>query len=63
VLRRICGDGVQAVVNTVWAIVDSVRRAWGLALKRMQRDEEIVTNGSGSRVNGHGQSERSPLLP
>jgi hypothetical protein len=62
-LRRVSGDGVQAVFNTVCAIFDSVRRAWALALKRVQREEEIVTNGSGSQVNGHGQSERSPLLP
>jgi hypothetical protein len=61
VLRRVSGDAVQAVV-------DSVRRLWSLSVKQIIREGDLV-NGDEVGVNGrHGRgiyspSERSPLLP
>jgi len=65
-LHRLGGETVRAVFSTVWSMVDSVRRAWIVAVKRMLREKEMVV---GSNINGgsgpgiYSPSERSRLLP
>jgi hypothetical protein len=65
VLHRLGGESVRVVVSSVWAMVDSVRRAWIVAVKRMLREKEVVVVDSGcaSGPGIHSPSERSRLLP
>jgi hypothetical protein len=68
VFHRLSSETVRAVVSTVWAVVDSVRRAWILVMKRVLREKEIAVGSDGESGSRHGQgifspSERSPLLP
>ena len=72
VLHRLGGETVRVVVSTVWTVVDSVRRAWIIAVKQMLREEEIVvvvidsddeSESHRDQSIYHSPSERSPLLP
>jgi len=63
-LHRFTSETVRAVVGTVWAIVDSVRRTWDLAVKRMLREKVVVVGSNGASGPGiYSPSERSRLLP
>jgi hypothetical protein len=63
-LHRLTSETVRAVVGTVWAIVDSVRRTWDLAVKRMLREKVVVVGSNGASGPGiYSPSERSRLLP